>query len=135
MAAAGTISGFKGAIALSDLDGQAIEFNAKSWSIDWTGDVHDTTDFTTVGPKTFIGGLTSWTGSFECFIDKTTALLSGGLGTCPTDGDAKFYISDSSDYFSGDIIITGLGLSTSVDGLPMVSASFQGTGVLAQTSA
>ena len=135
MAATKTIQGFYGKITLSDLTGQGIEFNTSSWTIDWTADTLDDTDFSTTGPRTFKGGLTSWTGSFEAWIDKDTALFSSGIATAPTEGQADFAFSDATDHvrFRGEIIITGLGLTTAVDGLPKLSASFQGSGTLAQS--
>ena len=135
----GTIAGMYGVVNTSDLNGQAVEFNCRNWTIDWTADALDVTTFdSTAGPRAFIGGLTSWSGSFEALLDKDTAIFSSAITVAPVDTLAKFDVGPipvTSDTirFNGSILINGFSVSTAVDGLPVVTFTFQGTDTLSHS--
>ena len=101
-----------------------------AWGIDWTGDVHDTTDFTSAGPKSFTGGLTSWTASAErhwCSPQFMSAFSAGA------EYQIKFFFDEAnSKYFNGWARVTGIGTTNATDGIVEESLSFQGTQVLSQ---
>lgn len=102
----------------------------RAWTIDYTADTLETTDFDDSGHKTFLAGLDGWTGSFEGFGQPgwdTNAALGTKYG-------GSFYVSASTgSYYSGSILITGVHPATSVDGQATVSYDFQGTGALVFT--
>ena len=95
--------------------------NVKSWSLDYTADTLDTTDFTTSGPRSFIGGLTTWSGSFETNLDATDAMPTPGTKTRLT------LTASSGRTFVGLALLTGLHPSVSVDGLNGLTVDFQGS--------
>jgi len=98
----------------------------KSWSIDYTVDALDTTDFAAAGVRTFIAGCSSWSGTFDGY--KSAAPPASFIGTI-FSGD--FGESDTTgQHFAGDILITGFHPSVSFDGAVAYSWDFQGTGAL-----
>ncbi len=102
----------------------------RDWSIDYTGDPLETTDFDDSGHKTYIMGLDGWTGSFSGFGQPGWS-LHALLGSKYA---GSFYVSSSAgSYYSGSILIVGVSPATAVDGLATVSYSFQGTGALIYT--
>ena len=126
-------AGYNGSVVFTDLNGEGITLRIRSWSIEWTADTLETTNFDTSGPRSYIGGLTSWSGSFELDADSAQEFVSSGYATAITDATVKFYL-DSGNYFQGSIIITSISVSTSVEEKPTVSVSFQGTGTLTQSA-
>ena len=108
--------------------------NAKSWSLDYTADMLDTTDFTSTGDRTFIGGLRTWSGSWEMNLDSATKILSDEAnlgGTSPvTTSDTLTLTADSGITYSGLATISGVHPSVSTDGLNTVTVDFQGNGPL-----
>ncbi len=99
----------------------------KSWTIDFTADALDITDFNDSGHRAFLAGLDSWSGSFEGFGQPGWS-TSAAVGTTYM---GSFYVSSAtSDCYSGSIIITGASPSQAVDGVAMVSYTFQGTKAL-----
>jgi len=102
----------------------------RDWSIDYTGDPLETTDFDDSGHKTYLVGLDGWTGSFTGFGQPGWS-LNALLGT---KYRGSFYVSGSTgSYYSGSIYIVGVSPAASVDGLATVSYSFQGTAGLIYT--
>lgn len=99
----------------------------RSWTISYTADTVESTDFDDAGVKQFLATLTSWTGSFEGFGQPgwETAAVVG------TKYLGSFFVSASTgSSYTGSVIITGASPSTSVDGQATVSYTFQGTGAL-----
>lgn len=107
--------------------GNSVIAGIRDWSIDYTADALEKTDFDDVGRKTFLAGLDGWTGSFNGFGQPGWA-TGAALGT---QYKGSFYVSSSAgSYYSGSIIITGVSPAVAVDGLATVSYTFQGTGAL-----
>jgi len=109
--------------ALQEIDG------IKSWSIDYTADTLDATDFDDAGVKAHIIGGSGWSGSFEGFKD-TTPL---GIGA-----EVYLVLGESTTAYQnwiGKVIITACHPSTSIDGIVTYSYDFQGTGELGVPSA
>jgi len=122
------IAGITGTVAWA-YGGGNIDLNVRSWSIDLVADVHDTTDFSSSGDRTFIGGLRSWSGSFENLLDGTTTpLATGEVGSAAV---SLVLTSSTGRTYTGDAICTGIHPSVSVDGINVVTVDFQGTGALA----
>jgi len=98
-----------------------------SWTIDYTADTVEATDFDDAGVKQFLATLTGWTGSFE-------GRGQPGWETAAAVGTqylGSFFVSASTgSSYTGSVIITGASPGVSVDGVAMVSYTFQGTGVL-----
>ena len=106
----------------------------KSWSIDYTVDILDTTDFAdgaaANSARTFLPGLSQWSGSFE--IVKDGAPMA--LGTSATPVALKLE-EDTTTFWSGNAFITGIHATNSVEGLVMYAMDFQGTGELTESAA
>lgn len=98
-----------------------------SWELDYQGDAIETTGMSDSGKRTYIGGLTGWSGSIEFNVHSAATL--------PTPAAAvTFALVDSGDSgantYSGTAITTSMKVSTSVDGAVKCSVAFQGTGTL-----
>jgi hypothetical protein len=100
-----------------------IATGVKSWTLSWDSEVHDITDFADGTARTFLGGLTSWTGTAECNMDATNTAKPGATGNC------EFSVDGTIDY-NGDVIVTNVSVSTAVDGIVSVTYAFQGNGTL-----
>ena len=109
--------------ALKEIDG------IKSWTLDYTSDTLDATDFDDAGVKAYIIGGSGWSGSFEGYKD-TTPL---GIGS-----EVYLTLGESTTAYQnwiGKAIITACHPSTSHDGIVTYSYDFQGTGELESPSA
>ena len=100
--------------------------NISSWSLEVNCDALDVTSFADGGERCFIRGLRGWTATVEGFLD-TTAVD-------PTDvGDTaalKLYVN-STNYYTGSAILTGISPTAAVDGAETCTYSFQGTSDIA----
>jgi predicted secreted protein len=102
----------------------------KSWTLDYTIDTLDTTDFDDAGVRTYIVGCSSWSGSFEGYKDGTPLPLAGDAVTI------KLYESQTaSQFWTGSAFITGIHTNTSHDGIVTYAYDFQGTGALTVAAA
>lgn len=101
----------------------------KSWTLDYVGDALETTDFGDAGVRSYIAGLTGWSGSFEGYKDGAP----WGLGTL-----SRLELRESAtttQFWIGIALVTGIHESVSFDGIVSVSYDFQGTGALTPASA
>ena len=132
-----TLTGNNGAITLYTGAAYTSIASVRSFSIELT---RDTIETTTMGTdvRTYITGLSSFSGSADIYFDAAdfdtyetsfnpTAGLVGVAGV-----GVKFYIQENyastSDYaFTGDVIVTGYTVNSSMDGMVEASISFQGT--------
>lgn len=110
------------ASAMSD----AVDLNVRNWSIDYTADGLDSTDFTTAGPRTFIAGLTSWNGSYEALLDGTTSPEASDMGATVT----LTLTASTGRIWSGSALILGMHPAVNVDGINTITVDFQGTGAI-----
>ena len=107
----------------------------RSYTITQTG---DTIEDTSMGDsaRTYKAGLTSWSGSVDCFWDETdtngqNALTIGAsvnLRVYPEGG------ATGATYYSGTALVTGITRQASFDGMVEASFTFQGTGALTATT-
>ncbi len=96
----------------------------REWNLSYDADALETTDFTDAGVKTFVAGLTGWTGSFSGF-DQAAAPLPA-VGATVT---LKLEL-DNTDFYTGSALITNASPAVSVDGVNTIAYTFQGTGTL-----
>ena len=103
----------------------------KSWTLDYTADVLETTDFADIGVKSYIIGGSGWSGSFEGFKDAAPL----GLTTGGTAIDLKLWEeTGAAKSWSGKAWITGIHTNTSNDGIVTYAYDFQGTAGLTVSS-
>lgn len=93
----------------------------KSWSLDYTVDTLDTTDFADAGVKTYIMGCSGWSGSFEGYKDGAPIGLAGASITL------TLYEVAAGTNWTGTAFITGVNHSVSHDGIVSYAYDFQGT--------
>jgi predicted secreted protein len=116
--------------------------SVRNFSIDLKA---DTIENTTMGVdvRTYLKGLSSWSGSADVYFD--TANYTGGASEVqalnPTSGtvgsaalSVELYLLDTSDKFSGSIIVTGYSVKSSMDGMVEATISFQGSGACTFTA-
>lgn len=129
-----TLTGNNGGVTVN---GTAIAA-VRNFSVEITSDTIETTVMGT-DVRTYVKGLSSFSGSADIYFDPSefdgaestfnpTAGLVGASGVA-----VKFYVeqnySSTSDYaFTGDVIVTGYTVNSSMDGMVEASISFQGTG-------
>ncbi len=102
----------------------------KSWTLDYTVDTLETTDFADAGVKAYIVGGSGWSGSFEGFKDTTPLPLAGTAVT------VKLYESQAANQFwTGSAFLVGIHVNTAMDGIVTYAYDFQGTGALTVATA
>ncbi len=120
-----SISGKDGSVTFS---GAAT--TVKSWTLANVGDVLETTNFDdSSGGRTYIAGLTGWSGSYDALYSTANTASPGTSGT--------IYLRSSTGtvgVWSGTAFITGMDVTTPRDGLVTQTFTFQGSGTLAGTS-
>lgn len=94
----------------------------KNWTCPQLANVGDKTDFESSGLKEFLLLLKEWSGTFDGSLDGTPLTL-GSTYTL------HLGLDDSHEY-SGSAIITGINPGVTVDGINVISYSFQGTGAI-----
>ena len=99
--------------------------NVKAWELTHEAETHDITDFTSSGPRAFLGGLTQWSGSYTCNYDSSTVAVAPGAAAA-----ALVLTAMTGQTFGGTAILQSFSLSASVDGIPEITCSFQGTSTL-----
>jgi hypothetical protein len=93
------------------------------WSLDYTVDMLETTDFAASGVAAYIPGVSRWSGSFSGFKDGTPQALASSavvnLCLSPT--------SASTTAYQGTAFISGVHPTTNHDGIVSYNYDFQGT--------
>ena len=112
----------------------------QSWTLEQAADTIETSAMGTSLTKTFIPGQTSFSGSADAlWNDDDTSQES--IQTALTGGDSTFYIklypvgTSSGDYYSGQVVITGFSITSSLNSPIGFSFTFQGTGTLTLNNA
>ena len=120
--------------------------NVKTYSCDIKADTIETSSMGT-DARTYLKGLSSWSGSADVIVD--TANLTGGANAIATliatggvVGDSSiaciFYLdsvgSPTGKNFSGNAIVTGFNVKSSMDGMVEGTISFQGSGAITYTA-
>jgi len=129
-----TLTGNNGGVTVGSTAVAAV----RSFSVEMTRDTIETSVMGT-DVRTYVSGLSSFSGTADIYFDPSefdgaestfnpTAGLVGASGVA-----IKLYIeqnySSTSDYaFTGDVIVTGYTVNSSMDGMVEASIAFQGTG-------
>jgi len=114
----------------------------RNFSIELT---RDTVETTTMGVdvRTYLNGLSSWSGSADIYFDPaaSTGTIATHAVLNPTSGTVgqstltvELYLADTAGKFSGEVIITGFTVNSSMDGMVEASISFQGSGACTFTA-
>ena len=115
---------------LGQVDAAAEITGIKSWSLEYTLQALDTTDFADAGVSSFLAGITEWHGSFDGYKDGTPIALDGAIIT------VKLYETQTAnEFWTGSAIITAERVAVDHDGLVTYSYDFQGTGALTVAAA
>ena len=113
-----------GTFDIDDVEAIAEVDGIKSWTLDYTADPLETTDFGDAGVKSYIIGASGWSGTFEGYKDGvpltigTAVVLAMGESLTP------------GQQWLGDAFITNVTPNVSHDGVVSYSYSFQGSGAL-----
>lgn len=114
----------------------------RNFSVDITSDTIETTTMG-VDVRTYLKGLSSWSGSADIYVDPdnltgggnvVAALMTTGGAVGDSTVTVELYLDGSSDKFSGEAIVTGFSASSSMDGLVEGTISFQGSGAVTFTA-
>lgn len=105
-----------------------------SWTIDITADALDVTAMTAAGTtwRSFIFGLRTWTCTIEAnwdMTDSTQAALQTDLLSGTAAATVQGY-TNATNYYEGEMYVTGISISTPVEGVVTASISGQGTGAV-----
>ena len=133
-----TLTGNNGVVKIDDQAGTPTAIAAvRNFTIDITSDTIETS---AMGNDTrqYVKGMSSWSGSADIYFDPDempTSVASGIIGLNPTleavGSDAytiELYLNDTANKFSGECIVTGFSVNSSMDGMVEASISFQGSG-------
>ena len=101
----------------------------KSWTLDYTADTLETTDFVDAGIKSYIIGGSGWSGSFEGLKDIAPLPLAGAAVDIALKESQA-----ATQKWTGSAFITGIHVNTASDGIVTYAYDFQGTGVLIPSS-
>jgi len=105
--------------------------NITSFTINEEADTLETTAMGNAGYKTFVGSLTSWSGTVEAVFDDTDSAVAVGSAITLTvvvdDG------SSNQVQYSGSCIVTSRSVEVGVADLVTVSFDVTGTGALTET--
>lgn len=128
-----TLTGNNGVVKVDNAAGTPTAVAAvRNFSVDITSDTIETT---TMGldQRTYVKGLSSWSGSADIYFDGTNyaaipALNPTGVlvGSAPIT--VELYLDGTTNKFAGEAIITGFTVNSSMDGMVEASISFQGSG-------
>jgi len=118
--AAGQITGQAGEVKVAASTVAGI----KSWTVDYVSDALETTDFADSGKRTYVVGLSGWSGSFEGFKDAAPTSIGSLVALVLQES------TTAGQSWSGSGILTGSHETVAVDGVVTISYDFQGTGTL-----
>lgn len=93
----------------------------KSWTLDYIVDALETTDFADAGVRSYVGGCSGWSGSFEGYKEGTPQAITGNEITL------TLYEETGAGNWTGNAILTAVHATTSFDGVVSYSYDFQGT--------
>lgn len=126
-------SGEKGAVTLTaNHTGWGV--NVQKWSVNIAQEMLDVTALpggTAQVWKTFVAGVSSWSGSFEGFIDATTVPDEAAFDA--KSGTATFEDGHDNTYV-GTVFLSDCDVENDVGGAAVINCNFQGTGTMAITS-
>ena len=98
----------------------------KSWTLDYTVSVLDTTDFADAGVRTILPGISQWSGSFEGYKDGTAQVLGVSAAVTLSLKETQ----TGTQLWTGSAYVTGVHASAAFDGTVNYSYDFEGTSTL-----
>jgi predicted secreted protein len=131
-----TLTGNNGVVKIDNVGGSPTTIAAvRNFSIEMTA---DTIEKTVMGNDTrqYLKGMSSFSGSADIYFDPIN--LTGGANVVaalmPTSGavgdspiTVELFLDTTSNKFSGEVIVTGYTVNSSMDGMVEASISFQGS--------
>ena len=137
------VSGNGGVLQVTDTGTTAYTAIAslQSWSLERSSEAIETSAMGTSTAKTFVPGQTSFSGSAEALWNDDQTDGQEAIEEALKNGDSNFKIklypigTSSGDFWSGDVIVTGVSFSSSLNSPVGFSFTFQGTGVLVHNDA
>jgi len=111
-------------IYLDDIRAAKTVAGINAWTVDYTLDALETTDFADAGARSFIAGPSSWSGSFSGYKDGAPLSIGSQYGIELAES------ATVTQMWLGTIYITAVHPTVSFDGVVSYSYDFQGTGVL-----
>lgn len=114
----------------------------RNFSIELTSDTIETSTMGT-DVRTYVKGMSSWSGSADIYFDpaSSTGTLATHAVLNPTSGTVgsstltfEGYLNDTAGKFSGEVIVTGFTVNSTMDGMVEASISFQGSGACTYTA-
>jgi predicted secreted protein len=138
------LTGNNGVVKLDASVGGAVATIAavRTFSVELTRDTIETTTMG-VDVRTYLTGLSSWSGSADIYFDPaaSTGTIATHTVLNPTSGTVgqstltvELFLADAAGKFSGEVIITGFTVNSSMDGMVEASISFQGSGACTFTA-
>jgi predicted secreted protein len=138
------LTGNNGVVKLDASVGGAVAVIAavRTFSVELTRDTIETTTMG-VDVRTYLTGLSSWSGSADIYFDPaaSTGTIATHTVLNPTSGTVgagtltvELFLADATGKFSGEVIITGFTVNSSMDGMVEASISFQGSGACTYTA-
>jgi predicted secreted protein len=133
------LTGNNGVVKVENNAGTQVPLAAvRSFSVEITSDTIEKTTMTN-DTRQYLKGLGSWSGNADIYFNPTEYPTSttGLIALNPTGstelvgGDTvlvEFFLNDTSNKFSGECIVTGFTVNSSMDGMVEASISFQGSG-------
>jgi len=116
-------------IYLDDIQAAKTIAGINTWSLDYTSDALEATDFANAGVKAYIVGGSGWSGSFAGYKDGVPLSIGEIYGVELAES------ATTTQMWLGNIIITAIHPSVGADGIVSYSYDFQGTGSLMTASA
>ena len=119
------VAGKQGSVTFTGLTA-----GVKSWSLDGAADMLETTDYSDSGQKTYKGGLKGWTASCELNWDAANTVKEGD------SAELTLFIgaSGTAPKYDGTALVSGISITSSVEGLVTATVSFQGSGAYTYTA-
>jgi len=113
-----------------EVDTGAAVAGIKSWTLDYTVDPLEITDFADSGVRAYVVGCSGWSGTFEGYKEGIPQAIAGPAITLKL-----LETQTANQLYQDEAFITGIHPSTSFDGVVSVSYDFQGTGALTVATA
>lgn len=133
------LTGNNGVVKIDNAGGTPTAIAAvRNFSVEQTA---DTIEKTIMGndARQYLKGLSSWSGSADIYFDAgdisavaALSITSGAVGSAPIT--VELYLSDTSNKFSGEAIITGYTVNSAMDGMVEASIAFTGSGACTFTA-
>jgi len=127
-----TSTGEAGAVRFFEAEPGIQVLGFYNWSLSYSSDALETTNFdNSSGGRNYIPGLTSWTATTDKYFQTANNEVDDWVGqTCELRLFLNYVATpastDSSQYWKGDTVVTGIDETTPVDALVTQSVSFQG---------